>query len=163
MTEDKLQGLKCDLRSFVIGKYAYTINYDGNGESSGTMAFDIAAGGVDYSLKECAYQKDNDLFIGWNTKKDGTGLQYDDMANVNSLVGDGESITLYAQWNKSGDLDGDSKVTTKDLMILLYGVSGRNQLTELQQKSADIDRDGKVTVSDLTRLLYYVSGRNSYL
>lgn len=163
MTEDKLQGLKCDLRSFVIGKYAYTINYDGNGESSGTMDFDIAAGGVDYSLKECVYQKDNDLFIGWNTKKDGTGQQYDDMANVNSLVGDGESITLYAQWSRSGDLDGDSKVTTKDLMILLYGVSGRNQLTELQQKSADIDRDGKVTVSDLTRLLYYVSGRNSYL
>ena len=85
------------------------------------------------------------------------------MANVNSLVGDGESITLYAQWSRSGDLDGDSKVTTKDLMILLYGVSGRNQLTEVQLKSADIDRDGKVTVSDLTRLLYYVSGRNSYL
>lgn len=163
MTEDKLQGLKCDLRSFVIGKYAYTINYDGNGESSGTMDFDIAAGGADYRLKECVYQKDNDLFIGWNTKKDGTGLQYDDMANVNSLVGDGESITLYAQWSRSGDLDGDSKVTTKDLMILLYGVSGRNQLTGVQQKSADIDRDGKVTVSDLTRLLYYVSGRNSYL
>ena len=163
MTEDKLQGLKCDLRSFVIGKYAYTINYDGNGESSGTMDFDIAAGGVDYSLKKCVYQKDNHLFIGWNIKKDGTGQQYDDMANVNSLVGDGESITLYAQWSRSGDLDGDSKVTTKDLMILLYGVSGRNQLTEVQQKSADIDRDGKVTVSDLTRLLYYVSGRNSYL
>lgn len=163
MTDDELQGLKCNTRSFVIGKYAYTINYDGNGKMGGTMESDVAAGGTDYCLLKCEFYKECSNFIGWNTKKDGTGQQYDDMANVNSLAGDGESITLYAQWSKSGDLDGDSKVTTKDLMILLYGVSGRNQLTELQQKSADIDRDGKVTVSDLTRLLYYVSGRNSYL
>lgn len=62
-----------------------------------------------------------------------------------------------------GDVDGDDKVSTKDLMIVLYGVSGRNELTEDQKTAADIDGDGKVTVSDLTRVLYYVSGRNSTL
>jgi hypothetical protein len=48
-------------------------------------------------------------------------------------------------------------------MIVLYGVSGRNELTDDQTAVADIDEDGKVTVSDLTRILYYVSGRNSTL
>ena len=62
-----------------------------------------------------------------------------------------------------GDVDGDSKVSTKDLMIVLYGVSGRNTLTADQSLAADIDGDGKVTVSDLTRILYYVSGRNTTL
>lgn len=62
-----------------------------------------------------------------------------------------------------GDVDGDEKVSTKDLMIVLYGVSGRNELTDAQTTAADIDGDGKVTVSDLTRILYYVSGRNSTL
>ena len=62
-----------------------------------------------------------------------------------------------------GDVDGDSKVSTKDLMIVLYGVSGRNTLTADQSLAADIDGDGKVTVSDLTRILYYVSGRNAVL
>ena len=62
-----------------------------------------------------------------------------------------------------GDVDGDEKVSTKDLMIVLYGVSGRNELTDDQTAAADIDGDGKVTVSDLTRILYYVSGRNSTL
>ena len=62
-----------------------------------------------------------------------------------------------------GDVDGDSKVSTKDLMIVLYGVSGRNALTDEQALAADIDGDGKVTVSDLTRILYYVSGRNTTL
>ena len=31
-----------------------------------------------------------------------------------------------------GDVVGDSKVTTRDLMIVLYGVSGRNTLTDEQ-------------------------------
>lgn len=62
-----------------------------------------------------------------------------------------------------GDVDGDSKVSTKDLMIVLYGVSGRNTLTDEQTVAADIDGDGKVTVSDLTKILYYVSGRNTTL
>lgn len=62
-----------------------------------------------------------------------------------------------------GDVDGDSKVTTRDLMIVLYGVSGRNTLTDEQVQAADIDGDGKVSVSDLTRILYYVSGRNTTL
>lgn len=64
---------------------------------------------------------------------------------------------------KPGDIDGDSNVTTKDLMIVLYGVSGRNTLTEEQKVAADIDGDGKVSISDLTRILYYVSGRNTEL
>lgn len=75
--------------------------------------------------------------------------------------------TLYMDLNASsatpGDVDGDDKVSTKDLMIVLYGVSGRNELTDDQTTAADIDGDGKVTVSDLTRILYYVSGRNSTL
>lgn len=48
-------------------------------------------------------------------------------------------------------------------MIVLYGVSGRNTLTDEQVQAADIDGDGKVSVSDLTRILYYVSGRNTTL
>ena len=85
-------------------------------------------------------------------RTDGTVWDITDVPKM--LLDLGQSVV------EPGDVDGDSKVSTKDLMIVLYVVSGRNTLTADQSLAADIDGDGKVTVSDLTRILYYVSGRN---
>lgn len=88
-------------------------------------------------------------------RTDGTVWDITDVPKM--LLDLGQSVV------EPGDVDGDSKVSTKDLMIVLYVVSGRNTLTADQSLAADIDGDGKVTVSDLTRILYYVSGRNTTL
>lgn len=99
----------------------------------------------------------NSVWIGkeYALRTDGTVWDITDVPKM--LLDLGQSVV------EPGDVDGDSTVSTKDLMIVLYGVSGRNTLTDEQVQAADIDGDGKVSVSDLTRILYYVSGRNTTL
>lgn len=47
-------------------------------------------------LSECLFVKDGHGFIGWNTKKDGTGTMYQPGTEYNT--GTRTSTTLYAQW-----------------------------------------------------------------
>ncbi len=47
-------------------------------------------------LSECLFIKDGHGFIGWNTKKDGTGTMYQPGTEYNT--GTRTSTTLYAQW-----------------------------------------------------------------
>ncbi|MCR5474270.1 MAG: InlB B-repeat-containing protein [Lachnospiraceae bacterium] len=81
-------------------EFTYTINYDGNKATSGTVT---PTAGVKYSqtisLKANKFKKKGYKFISWNTKKRGTGTGYAAKEQVSSLVRtDGGQITLYAQW-----------------------------------------------------------------
>ena len=75
----------------------YTINYNGNGSTSGSTAssthtYDIASNLTTNGFKKTGYK-----FIGWNTAADGSGTAYLDGASVTRAISSG-SITLYAQW-----------------------------------------------------------------
>jgi hypothetical protein len=49
------------------------------------------------------FKKNNLIFVGWNTKKDGTGISYGDKATVYNLCKEnGETVTLYAKWMLEG-------------------------------------------------------------
>jgi uncharacterized repeat protein (TIGR02543 family) len=54
------------------------------------------------TLKKNAYKKSGYTFVGWNTKKDGSGTSYKNQAEVKNLAKKGgKTITLYAQWKKN--------------------------------------------------------------
>lgn len=77
---------------------ARTVTFDANG-GQGTMSPQPFIEG-EYSKKLTAntFTNGDMIFVGWNTKADGTGTAYKDQAGYftfNSFTGD---ITLYAQW-----------------------------------------------------------------
>ena len=91
-------------------KNPYTIKFNSNG-GKGTMSdekasLDLLIPSADNSYKSCLptklsaniFTKENQHFVGWNTKADGSGTSYKNEAEVYSLAGPDESITLYAQW-----------------------------------------------------------------
>ena len=82
----------------------YTLAFDGNGEDvTGSMDNMTMTGGVPTKLPVNRFAKENALFIGWNTAPDGSGTNYGDGQSVNTIAGDGETLTLYAQWYNLDD------------------------------------------------------------
>lgn len=76
----------------------YTVHYDGNGATSGSMSDQSATYGQTFNLSKNQFSKSNYTFQGWNTKADGSGTSYRDQQSVTNLTSPGKTITLYAQW-----------------------------------------------------------------
>lgn len=80
----------------------YTVAYNGNGSTSGSMLAQTFTYGKSYNLAANGFVKSNYHFAGWNTKADGSGTSYADKQSVKNLASThGAKITLYAQWVKS--------------------------------------------------------------
>lgn len=77
----------------------YKVSYDGNGNTGGTVPIDTNG----YQAGSSAVALDNKgnlvksgyRFVGWNTKADGTGIDYSPGAAVPI---DNNSVTLFAKW-----------------------------------------------------------------
>lgn len=80
----------------------YTIHFDGNGASSGSMEdMKFLKSGEEYTLKDNQFVNGENQFRGWNTKQDGSGTSYADGAKINYQASEnGEMLTLYAQWGE---------------------------------------------------------------
>lgn len=80
----------------------YSIVFDGNGADGGNMAaLENCEYDAIYTLPANVYKNSGWIYAGWNTKKDGTGTQYADRAEVKNLSAkSGATVTLYAQWVK---------------------------------------------------------------
>ena len=91
-------------------RVTYTIAFNGNGATSGSVEDQHMIGGITQRLHDNKFKKDNAVFNGWNTKADGTGTAYGDAQTVSGLAGDGETFTLYAQWI---DLTDSERETTE--------------------------------------------------
>ncbi len=84
---------------------SYTIHFDGNGATSGTMSDLAMVYNVEKNLTANAFVKSGAEFLGWNTKNDGTGTDYADKQKVKNLTTEnGKTITLYAKWKNLRDL-----------------------------------------------------------
>lgn len=94
-------------RRISFPKGTYTIIYDGNGATAGTMdAQTCMIDGFISSLSKNAYTMENYTFTGWNTMPDGSGAFYRDEADFYPLTEtDQEEITLYAMWKDSSIAD----------------------------------------------------------
>ena len=73
-----------------------TITFDSNG-ATGSMDPQVVPKGIPTKLNAIGTHitKEDEEFIGWNTKADGTGVLYKDEATVTLS----EDLTLYAQWS----------------------------------------------------------------
>lgn len=78
----------------------YTVVFDGNGNTSGSMTpqpmtYDVAA-----NLTKNAFVRTGCNFAGWSTTQNGN-CEYPDKASVKNLTAEnGKTITLYAIWTK---------------------------------------------------------------
>ncbi len=74
----------------------YTVQFNRN-TGTGSMNQQVYTYDTEVQLPTNAFTKEHYKFIGWNTKADGTGTNYDDKATVKNIVTSG-TVTLYAQW-----------------------------------------------------------------
>ena len=82
---------------------SYTIAFNGNGSTSGSMSNMSMTYGVAKNLTANAFAKTGYTFKGWNTKADGSETAYADKVSVNNLTStNGATVTLYAQWTTNG-------------------------------------------------------------
>ena len=82
------------------GEQSYTIEYNGNGATSGTMEDSVCVVGESCDLTANKYTKKGYHFTGWNTRADGKGTDYTDEEQFEDLSAEeGVIIVLYAQWS----------------------------------------------------------------
>lgn len=109
----------------------YNIVFDGNGATSGSMeGLTKLAYDSQYTLPANAFKKTNYLFIGWNTKADGTGTALENKSVYSNLSASSNgTVTLYAQWKK------DSYTIT---YVLNGGKNSSSNPVEYTRTTADI-------------------------
>lgn len=76
----------------------YSVEFDGN-TGSGTMASQTESYNVAFNLPSNGFTKSGFLFLGWNTKSDGTGTNYQPGDSV-TLTGTSTVVTYYAKWQE---------------------------------------------------------------
>ena len=77
---------------------SYTVAFDGNGSTSGSMAVQNMTYDDADNLKTNAFVRTGYNFAGWSTAQNGTS-EYPDGASVKNLTAEnGKTITLYAVW-----------------------------------------------------------------
>ena len=76
-------------------KIVYTVEFKGNGNTSGAMKNLKIKYGENKKLSTNAFKRKGYTFAGWNTKANGKGTAYKNKASVKN-----RNLTLYAQWRK---------------------------------------------------------------
>jgi uncharacterized repeat protein (TIGR02543 family) len=113
----------------------YTIKFDGNGSTSGSMSSMKLKYDTSYKLTANSFKRKGYTFAGWSTKADGSGKIYDDEKKVKNLSSkDGASITLYAQW------------TTNIYHVLFFG-NGSTSGTESDMDMYDLEYGKSYTLN----------------
>ena len=97
--------------SGVVPTGPFTVTYDGNGATSGSMSDPTEyESGATVTIRACEYMRTDYEVTGWNTKADGTGTSY-------VLSGQFEitnNVTLYAQWKFIGKGSEDDPFTVAE-------------------------------------------------
>lgn len=98
-------------------EHAYTIKYDQNG-GNGSMPDQNYKYSESKALDKNKFTKDHATFIGWNTKKDGSGKSYTDKQVVSKLTAeDKKVITLYAQWDFAPEIKANDKTYYEGMTV----------------------------------------------
>lgn len=80
---------------------AITINFNGNGATSGSTASQMIETGTSKNLNSNGFTRTGYKFTGWNTIAGGTGTSYNNGASYAAPANPSSyTITLYAQWEK---------------------------------------------------------------
>lgn len=105
--------------SWDLGRY--TVAFNGNSNTGGSMNNQTFTIGVAQNLSSNAFTRTGYTFAGWNTNSAGTGTSYSNGQSVTNLTTTvGGTVTLYAKWtantytvtlNKQSGTGGSSSVT----------------------------------------------------
>ena len=76
---------------------SYTVHFDGNGNTGGSMSDQTFTYGVAQNLTANAFTRTGFAFTEWNTQANGGGTSYTNGQEVINLTDQG-TVTLYAQW-----------------------------------------------------------------
>ena len=101
---------------------SYTIHYDGNGATSGTVADQTGYLGSSITLANNSFSRENYHFVGWNTEPNSSGTSYSARQSVINLAASGETITLYAMWGRD----------TYQVIFRPNGGNGTNQVQTIE-------------------------------
>ncbi|MDO4869693.1 MAG: FctA domain-containing protein [Bacillota bacterium] len=83
---------------YYYDRITYNINFDGNGATSGQMKPKQMIVNVSDKLPANIFQKEQAIFVGWNTEPDGSGTTYTNEQSVLNLSTTDSPVTLYAMW-----------------------------------------------------------------
>lgn len=92
-------GYTAAANAITVNRELITITYNAN-NGSGTMQNGTAEKGGAYTVASNGFTRSGYTFNGWNTQANGAGTAYTAGSVINDVQ---EDITLYAQWNQSGD------------------------------------------------------------
>ena len=112
---------------------SYTVQYDGNGSTSGSTANSTHVYGTATALTANGFTRTGYEFIGWNTKADGSGTSYLDQSSVSDLTStNGGTVTLYAQWDINTyilTLDANGGQVDNSSLPLSHGTSNYHDIS----------------------------------
>jgi uncharacterized repeat protein (TIGR02543 family) len=119
----------------------YTIHFDGNGATGGSMTDVIATVDIASNLPSNAYTRTtaqgNSKFKGWSMKKDATAADYADQANIMNLTDQpNTTVTLYAVWDDCPQITAVDRYFTLD-----YAKAGKITEEELLNTAKGTDRE----------------------
>ena len=107
----------------------YTIAFDGNESTDGSMEPMPMTYGTSKNLTHNAYTRTGYTWSGWNTSSNGSGTAYRDEQEVKNLSNDnGSTVTLYAQWTPISytikfDKNRNDATGTTSSMSMQYGTA----------------------------------------
>lgn len=86
--------------SFLNLYFSKKVTFDAGG-GSGAMPTQELTYDTSAQLLKNTFKKSGYTFSGWNTKTDGSGIQFKDEDYILPIISDphGETVTLYAQWS----------------------------------------------------------------
>lgn len=77
----------------------YNVKFNANGGKGKMTVLKNKVYGKSFKLPANKFTRKGAKFIGWNTKKDGSGISYKNKASVKNLLAKNKgTVTLYAQW-----------------------------------------------------------------
>lgn len=76
----------------------YTIAYNGNGATSGSMKAQSTSCGKEVALTKNAFKRPGYTFLGWSTDPKATEPEFTNKQKVSNLRSTGGTVTLYAVW-----------------------------------------------------------------
>ena len=89
--------------------HKYTVKFNGNGSTSGSMSNQTFTYGTAQKLTSNAFKKTGFTFSKWTRNADGTGTSYTNGQSVSNLTSsNGATINLYAQWTARNEAKYDS-------------------------------------------------------
>ena len=89
--------------------HKYTVKFNGNGSTSGSMSNQTFTYGTAQKLTSNAFKKTGFTFSKWTRNADGTGASYTNGQSVKNLTStNGATINLYAQWTARNEAKYDS-------------------------------------------------------